>query len=229
MASKRFPGKPLVKINGKTMVRLVWEKAIKAKVGEVLVACCDKEVKDHLEDNNIPYVMTKKNLRSGTDRVFNALHKSNKINQYKLIVNLQGDLPNISFRDIRKLVHLSIKKKSRMSTLVARIQEEKKIKDKNIVKVALSKQNIGYKAVYFSREAIPHKANKYFEHIGIYAYDKLTLKKFVSLTEGELEKMESLEQLRALENGISIDACAVKNAPISIDTPKDLIDYLKII
>lgn len=227
MASKRFPGKPLINIKGKSMVSRVWESAVKANVGDVLVACCDKQVKEHLEEKKIPNIMTKKNLRSGTDRVYSALQKSGMIHKYNYIINLQGDLPNISFVDIRKLVLLIRNKRSKMATLVTRIKEEKKIIDKNIVKVALSKESYGYRAVYFSREAIPYNANKYFEHIGIYAYDKITLKEFVSLKEGTIEKLESLEQLRALENGIKIDANIVNNSPFSIDTPRDLKEYLK--
>ena len=227
MASLRLPGKPLVEINGKAMVAHVWERAILSKCGDVIVACCDKEAKDYLKKNNIPFVMTKKKLNSGTDRVYSAVDALFKKNTYKYIINLQGDVPNISPKSIKKL-SLIIKQKSvAMATLVSKIKNKKFINDKDIVKVAITKYFKLNKALYFSRSPIPYGANEFFEHIGIYAYKINALKKFVSLKMGELEKIESLEQLRALENGIEIIVGKVNQAPYSIDTLKDLKFFLK--
>ena len=227
MASLRLPGKPLVEINGKAMVAHVWERAILSKCGDVIVACCDKEAKDYLKKNNIPFVMTKKKLNSGTDRVYSAVDALFKKNTYKYIINLQGDVPNISPKSIKKL-SLIIKQKSvAMATLVSKIKNKKFINDKDIVKVAITKHFKLNKALYFSRSPIPYGANEFFEHIGIYAYKINALKKFVSLKMGELEKIESLEQLRALENGIEIIVGKVNQAPYSIDTLKDLKFFLK--
>jgi 3-deoxy-manno-octulosonate cytidylyltransferase (CMP-KDO synthetase) len=227
MGASRFPGKPLIDIDGKAMVLRVWEKAVSSKCGDVLVACCDNQVKEYLIDKSIPYVMTEKSIKSGTDRVFHALQLLSNKNLYKYIINLQGDIPNVSTKAIKKLSLIIKKKKIQMATLVSKINNLKKINDQNIVKVALTKSNELDKAVYFSRAPIPFGAKIFYEHIGIYAYTLSTLKKFVHLRAGELEKIESLEQLRALENGIEISVGKVNSAPISIDTPKDLIFFKK--
>ena len=226
MASKRFPGKPLVNIYGKSMIYHVWERAIKSKVGDVLVACCDKEVADYLKSNKIKYVNTRKNLRSGTDRVYDAMKIVGKLKKYNYVINLQGDLPNIDPLDIRKLASHIRKNNSEIATLATKIKDNKKVKDKNIVKVAISKNNNKYKAIFFSRAAIPYSSPCYYEHVGIYAYDIAILEKFITLKQGALEKLESLEQLRALENSIKIDVSIINKAPISIDTPRDLKNYL---
>ena len=227
MASLRLPGKPLLEINGKAMVAHVWERAILSKCGEVIVACCDKEAKDYLKKNNIPFVMTKKKLNSGTDRVYSAISSLNKKKTYKYIINLQGDVPNISPKSIKKLSSIIKQKSVAMATLVSKIKNKKFIFDKDTVKVAITKHLKLNKALYFSRSPIPYGANEVFEHIGIYAFKVNALKKFVSLKVGELEKIESLEQLRALENGIEIIVGKVNQAPYSIDTLKDLKFFLK--
>ena len=171
--------------------------------------------------------MTKKNLNSGTDRVYNAIEISLKKNLYKYIINLQGDIPNISPQSIKKLASIIKKKPVRMATLVSKIKNPKAIKDKNIVKVAITKNFNFYKALYFSRSPIPHGASEFFEHVGVYAYKINTLKTFVNLQMGELEKIESLEQLRALENGIEIIVGKINKAPYSIDTARDFNFFLK--
>ena len=227
MASLRLPGKPLIEINGKAMVSHVWEKAMLSKSGDVIVACCDKEARDYLKKNQIPHVMTKKNLNSGTDRVYNAIEKLFNKESYKYVINLQGDIPNISPQSIKKLALIIKQKTVHMATLVSKIKDPKFIKDKNIVKAAITKNLKFNKAVYFSRSAIPYGAKEFYEHIGIYAYEMNTLKKFVNLKIGELEKVESLEQLRALEHGIQIIVGKVHKAPYSIDTARDLKIFLK--
>ena len=227
MASSRLPGKPLIDINGKAMVAHVWEKAISSRCGDVIVACCDKEARDYLKKKNIPYVMTKKNLNSGTDRVYHAMNGFLKKNLYKYIINLQGDVPNISPKIIKKLTLIIKEKSVAMATLASKIKDPKFINDKNIVKVAITKHLKFNKALYFSRSPIPHGSTNFFEHIGIYAYKVNTLKRFVNLKMGQLEKIESLEQLRALENGIDIIVGKVNKAPYSIDTSKDLKFFLK--
>ena len=226
MASKRFPGKPLVEIYGKSMIHHVWDRAVKSKVGDVLVACCDKEAENYLKKNKIKYVNTRKNLRSGTDRVYNAIKIAGKLKKYKYIINLQGDLPNIGPGDIRKLSNHIKKYNSEIVTLATKIIDKKKIKDKNVVKVAMSKKNNTYKAIFFSRAAIPYSSPNYYEHVGVYAYSISVLEKFIALKQGVLEKLESLEQLRALENSINIDVSIINRAPHSIDTPSDLKNYL---
>ena len=227
MASSRLPDKPLIDINGKAMVEHVWERAMLSKCGDVIVACCDKEARDYLKKKNIPYVMTKKKLNSGTDRVYAAMNNLFKKNIYKYIINLQGDVPNISPKIIKKLALIIRKKSVAMATLVSKIIDPKFINDKNIVKAAITKYFKFNKAIYFSRAPVPYGSSEYFEHIGIYAYKVNTLKKFVNLKIGQLEKVESLEQLRALENGIDIIVGKVNKAPYSIDTSNDLKFFLK--
>ena len=154
----------------------------------------------------------------------NALLKKNL---YKYIINLQGDVPNISPKIIKKLALIIRQKSVAMATLVSKIKDPKFINDKNIVKAAITKHLKFNKALYFSRSPIPYGSKEFFEHIGIYAYKINTLKKFVNLKMGQLEKIESLEQLRALENGIDIIVGKVNKAPYSIDTSKDLKFFLK--
>jgi len=223
MGSSRLPGKPLLNIKGKSMIERVWRNAIKSKAGDVYVACCDKELEAVLIKKNIKYIYTPKNLKSGTDRVYHAYSKVRKKNNYELVINLQGDLPYFNSLYLKKLQTLSKIKNFQMGTLVSPIVNEKKITDKNKVKVVMKDyKNQVYKAIYFSRSPIPFGSNKYYEHIGIYAYTPKTLKSFISLGQSKLEKFESLEQLRAIENGIDILINSVAKAPVSIDTKKDL-------
>ena len=223
MASTRFPGKPLININGKTMIERVWECAIKADVGDVYVACCDKSVKNLLIEKKIPYIYTKKNLKTGTDRVYHAFLKiKNKLN-YNLIINLQGDIPYLNSNHLRSLFKILKNKNYQMATLASKIKDFEKIEDKNIVKIAMTKCNDNvYRAIYFSRLPIPYGSKEHYEHIGIYGYTPKILKEFVSMTNSKLESTEKLEQLRALENLVSIYIGTVKDPPIRIDTQTDL-------
>ena len=182
MGSKRFPGKPLVKINDKSMLIHVWEKAIKSKVGDVVVACCDEVIKKELERNNINFIMTKKNHRSGTDRVHEAYKILSKLKKYDIVINLQGDIPDIHPKNIQVLNAIMLNLKSSMATLVTIIEDKKKIHNKNIVKAVLANnQNKSHRAIYFSRLPIPMNSKKYYEHVGIYAYTASILEKFVKL------------------------------------------------
>ena len=224
MASKRFPGKPLVLIEEKTMLEHVVDRAIESKVGDVLVACCDKEIKNLMEKRKIKYVMTNKKLISGTDRVFSAYNSFKNKKKYENIINLQGDVPFINCSHISKLNSLIKGELMEIATLVSEIKSKKKISDVNIVKTIISKHKKKYyKALYFSRLPVPFNSNKYYEHVGIYAYTIKALKKFVSLGRSNLEEQENLEQLRALDNNMDIIVAKIKKAPISIDTPEDLI------
>lgn len=223
MGSKRLPGKPLVKIRGKPMIERVWRNAINSKVGDVYVACCDKELEAVLIKKNIKCIYTPKNLKSGTDRVYNAYLKVKKKGKYKLVINLQGDLPYFNYHYLKKLQTLSKIKNFQMGTLVCPILNQNKVTDKNKVKVVMSDyKNKIFKAIYFSRLPIPFGSSKYYEHVGIYAYTPKTLKNFISLRQSKLERSESLEQLRAIENGIDIFIKSVAKAPVSIDTKNDL-------
>ena len=228
MSSSRFPGKPLVNIKGRTMIEKVWQNAKKSKIGDVVVACCDKEIEKVLTQKGIKYVYTKKGLESGSDRVLQAYEKIKDNTRYDLIINLQGDIPLVNPNHLRKLKNLFYDKKIKMGTLVSLIKDKQKLKDYNIVKVAICKfKNDIYKALYFSRLPIPYQAKKYYEHIGIYGFRPEILKQFVDAKKSNIENYEKLEQLRALENNIDIHLGIVKNPPISIDTPNDLKSLIK--
>ena len=230
MSSSRFPGKPLININGKTMLERVWSCAVKANIGDVYVACCDKLVKELLIKKEIPYIYTKKNLKSGTDRVYQAFLKVKNRRNYKIIINLQGDIPFLNSNHLRRLYNILKNKNYQMATLASDILEKKKINDTNIVKIAMTKwkKNI-FRALYFSRTPIPYNSKKYYEHIGIYGYTPLLLKTFTNMKSSQLESCEKLEQLRALESLIAIYVGIVKDSPISIDTPMDLKKLKKIL
>ena len=223
MSSSRFPGKPLIDINGKTMLERVWTCAIQANVGDVYVACCDKSVKDLLIKKKIPYIYTKKNLKSGTDRVYQAFLKVKNRHSYKIIINLQGDIPFLNPNHLKKLHNILKNKNYQMATLASNIEDTEKVNDKNIVKIAMKKckKNI-FRAIYFSRAPIPFNSKKYYEHIGIYGYTPMILKTFINMKSSQLETSEKLEQLRAIENLVAIYVGIVKESPMSIDTPKDL-------
>ena len=182
-----------------------------------------QKLKKYFLKKKIKYIRTKKNLKSGTDRVYYAYNKIKKLDDYKLVMNLQGDMPYFNYLHLRKLHALTKEKKFQMATLASPILNSKKITDRNIVKIAMSfyQKNI-YRALYFSRLPIPFGADKYYEHIGVYAYTPKTLKSFVNMEASKLERFEKLEQLRALENKIDIFVSIVNTAPISIDAQNDL-------
>ena len=230
LSSLRFPGKPLVNINGKTMVQRVWESAIKSRIGDVYVACCDREVETVLLQKKIKYIFTKKDLKSGTDRVFYAYNKIKNKNDYDLVINLQGDLPYFNPLYLRKLYNISKEKSFQMATLACPISNSKKITDNNVVKVVMSyyQKNI-YRALYFSRSPVPFGAKKYYEHIGVYAYTSKALEDFINMKKRKLERFEKLEQLRALESKVDIFVSLVNKAPVSIDTKNDLKKLLELI
>ncbi len=234
LSSTRFPKKPLIDINGRSMIVRVCQQARKTGIENIIVACSEDEVKKEVEKFGFTAIMTDPNLPSGTDRIYSALLKSKL--DFDIIVNLQGDLPNIDPDIINKTIKVLKKDKSTdIATSVVKISDKKDIKNPNIVKalVDFSKNQEFAKVYYFSRSVIPYNAIKknisYYEHIGIYVYRKSVLQKFIELPESYFEKIEKLEQLRAIENNLIITACHIdkKQKPISIDTKEDLEKLLK--
>ena len=221
LGAKRFPNKPLVKINNIPIIIHVLNRAKESKIGEVIVATPDNEICKIVEENGGEAILTKTNHPSGTDRVYEAYVKRFK-NNFDLIINLQGDMPCFDTDIIANL--LSHIQGEDITTLVS-LAKKSEISDPNVVKVAMSwdnnMKNFG-KAVYFSRSSIPFNSREYWHHIGIYAWKRNSLKKFISLSPSQLETIEKLEQLRALEYGMQIKALKVKNAPIGVDTQNDL-------
>ena len=216
MASTRLPNKPLADIAGQTMISRVYKQAIKTNF-EVVVACDFQEIANEITKIGGKYVLTDPNLPSGTDRIYQAYQKLDA--NHDFIINLQGDLPNIDEQLILQCVNLLHNPNCDIGTLASVITDSQQINNPSVVKIALSEQK---QALYFSRSPIPYLASVYLHHIGIYAYKKSALKKFVSLTPSSLEKQESLEQLRALENNLKIFVETVNSHPISVDTPSDL-------
>ena len=224
MASTRLPGKPLADIAGLPMIVQVLRRAEEANIGPVVVACAEAEIKDAVEQAGGKAVLTDPDHPSGSDRIFEALQAVDPAGEYDAIVNLQGDLPVLD----PDVVQASVKPLSDpgvdIATLVAEIVEEDEKTNPNVVKAVVGfkdGEDVG-RALYFSRATTPYGDGPLYHHIGIYAYRRQALERFVSLTPGVLEQREKLEQLRALENGMRIDAARVDTVPFGVDTPEDL-------
>ncbi|PIZ34271.1 MAG: 3-deoxy-manno-octulosonate cytidylyltransferase [Alphaproteobacteria bacterium CG_4_10_14_0_8_um_filter_37_21] len=220
LRATRLPNKPLAMIAGKPMIQWVYENASKADVGDVIVATCCDEILDVVKRAGGRAVLTDPDLPSGTDRVFAAVKSLS--HKYDKIVNVQGDLPFIDPMSIKKVVDV-FQKDSDITSLCAPIMDDFEIGSPSVVKPVLSFINDSLaKALYFSRSPVPYGAKTYYHHLGVYGYTFDALEKFVSLAPSYLEKSESLEQLRALEAGMTIHMGFVDSAPIAIDTPEDL-------
>lgn len=224
MASTRLPGKPLADIQGAPMIVQVWRRAIEAEVGPVVVAAAEAEIAEAVEKAGGRAVLTRPDLPSGSDRVFAALQSVDPQGRHDAVVNLQGDLPTIETVAIRAALAPLADGGVDVATLVAEIAREEEKSDPNVVKAAVAfpnGSNVG-RALYFSRAPIPAGDGPLYHHIGIYAYRPAALERFVRLPPGVLEKRERLEQLRALEAGMRIDAARVDTVPLGVDTPADL-------
>lgn len=223
LASTRLPNKPLAEIQGKPMILRVWEQAMAADIGDVIVACCGLEIADIITKAGGKVVLTNPNHLNGTDRIYEAIQSLSNISKSTVIVNLQGDLPTISKESLKAVLEPLQNPAVDIGTLAVPISDPQQIENPNVVKVALTfvKPHIG-RALYFSRSPIPYGATEYYHHIGIYAYRMASLEKYVSLKPSLLEQTERLEQLRALEEGMRIDVGIVDEIPHSVDTKEDL-------
>ncbi len=223
LASTRLPNKPLADIGGKPMIMHVVEQSQKANIGEVIVACDGAEIKDVVESYGAKAIMTSPDLPSGTDRIFAALQKMENNQQYDAIINVQGDLPLIKPGLISSMAQALQVSGAEIATPIAEIHTEAERQSDAVVKVAvhLGQNNMG-RALYFSRSLIPWGAGALYHHIGLYAYRRDALEKFVTLPPSGLEQREKLEQLRALENGMEITAVLADAAPLGVDRPEDL-------
>lgn len=223
-ASTRLPGKPLKMIAGKTMIEHVFTRAQKARyLSEVVVATDDQRIKEQVEAFGGRAIMTSPHHQTGTDRLVEAVSHLN-VGQADIIVNIQGDEPLLEPEMVDELIKpLLDDEQIVMSTLKHRITEEEEVNDVNVVKV-ITDQN-GF-ALYFSRCPIPYNRNKievsYYKHIGLYAYRLWFLQKYAELKQTPLEKSESLEQLRALENGYRIKVVETNFQTIGVDSEADL-------
>ncbi len=221
LASTRLPNKPLADICGKTMIHRVYEQAKFAGLGDILIACDGEEIAAEARKIGAKFVITDPDLASGTDRIY-AAFKAYGSDDFDVIVNLQGDLPNIDPNVIRTAAEAVLNSDADIATVASKIKDRAEITNPNVVKIAISETG---SALYFSRSPIPYSkenSGDYFHHIGIYAYKKAALEKFVKLTPSPLERRESLEQLRALENNMKIAVKIVEDHPLSVDTKEDL-------
>lgn len=224
LASVRLPQKPLADIHGKPMALHVWERAVAAGIAPVIVACDSPEVKDLIEKAGGQAVMTDPELPSGSDRVYAALEAFDPQGMYDVVVNLQGDLPNVDPHTIQAVLNPLKDSHIDVATVAAEITDVSELSNPNVVKIALSLDETTHtgRALYFSRQCVPYGDGPHYHHIGIYAYRRPALKKFVDLPPSPLEKRERLEQLRLVEKGITFGVAFVKEIPVSVDTAEDL-------
>ena len=225
----RLPNKPLELINNKEMILHVYESAKKTNTGEVYVATPDQKIIDVITNHGGQAILTSLDHQTGTDRVYEVF-KNELRNEPSLIINLQGDMPNIDPKAISELVLYMKKGKCDIGTLASKFVSEKELTDENNVKVAVKEKiksgNFG-KAVDFFRTSSNTHENIY-HHVGIYAFTNKALVRYVSLERSKLELERKLEQLRALENDISIHVGYINSSPLSVDTKNDLIEVKKI-
>ena len=220
MASQRFPNKPMAKINGIPMIERVWKQGINSKIGDVYVACSEDEVFNLIKSKGGKAIMTNPNLPSGTDRVFEAFNLLKNKDDYESIINLQGDMPLIDYNNIQS-VNIPIQNGYDIGTIATDLTNEE-LKNDNITKVSIDwkKDGVG-NSIDFYKSSKTHLKNIY-QHVGIYSFKPLALKRFVSLPPSNNEIDRKLEQLRALDAGINIGITYVENIPISVDTVEDL-------
>jgi 3-deoxy-manno-octulosonate cytidylyltransferase (CMP-KDO synthetase) len=224
LGAKRFPNKPLVKINNVPMIIHVLNRAKESKIGEVLVATPDDEIFQVVKENGGKAILTKPNHPSGSDRVYEAYIKELK-NNVDLIINLQGDMPNIKPNSISKLVKLMRSNDCDIGTLASYIVNKNDITNTNIVKVEIDKilrADDFFKAKDFFRIKKYLNHDKIYHHIGIYAFTSVALAKYVKLSRSRLEIERNLEQMRAMENNLIIKVGLSNSIPLGVDTEEDL-------
>jgi 3-deoxy-manno-octulosonate cytidylyltransferase (CMP-KDO synthetase) len=224
MASTRLPGKPLADIGGMPMIVRVWRQAMAANSGPVVVAAAEKEIAAAVEAAGGRAVMTPPNLPSGSDRVWAALNAVDRGYEHDLVVNIQGDLPTFDPQCIRAAIDGMVSTGFDIGTVAAELDEDDDIANPNLTKV-IATWDVGGtrgRAHYFTRAKAPWGKGPYFGHAGIYVYRRDALQRFVGLQPSPLELREKLEQLRALEAGMSIAVGRIDGIPLSVDTPADL-------
>ena len=223
MASTRLPGKPLADIAGAPMIVQVARRAAEAEVGRVVVAVDHQDIYDAVVAAGFEAVMTREDHQSGSDRIREAMLKVDPEGKARTIINVQGDLPTIDRATVRAALRPLENASTDIATLTTEILDEEERTKPSVVKIVgspLSETRL--RALYFTRATAPYGAGPLYHHIGLYAYRRAALEAFVSLPPSTLERRESLEQLRALEAGMRIDAEIVDTVPLGVDTPADL-------
>jgi 3-deoxy-manno-octulosonate cytidylyltransferase (CMP-KDO synthetase) len=223
MAATRLPGKPLLDIAGLPMIVHVLRRAEAAGIGRVAVATDTPEIADAVRANGGEVVMTRADHPSGSDRIHEAMQKLDPDGRAEIVVNLQGDFPTIAPDNIRDVLPPLADPAVDIATLAAEIHTEEESLNPNVVKAVgspISARRL--RALYFTRATAPHGDGPRYHHIGVYAYRRAALERFVKLPPSPLERQEKLEQLRALEAGMRIDVTIVDTVPRGVDTPADL-------
>lgn len=219
MAATRLPQKPMALIGNKPMIVHVWQRAVEAAVGPVLVACDAPQIAQAVRDAGGMAVLTDPNHPSGSDRIWEAVQAHDAAGMHDVIVNLQGDLPTLDPKLLPPLLAALAKPDTDIATLAAPITREEEHANPSVVKAIIAQSG---RALYFTRTTAPYGDGPRYHHIGIYGYKRAALARFVSLAPSPLEKREKLEQLRALENGLQIEVSVVDTVPLGVDTPEDL-------
>ena len=228
MSATRLPGKPLLKINGLSIISHVSKKAEEANIGDVIVATEDQQIIEDVKGNGFNAILTSNKHKTGTDRIYEALKKSN-IRDVDFIMNLQGDEPAIDIKDLVSLNHKMVQNNYNLGTLAATIKNKKNLKDENIVKVITEntlEDNNFPRGIFFLRNS--EQIENIYHHIGVYCYSKDSLEKFVQLNQSKNEIENRLEQLRAIDNNININVSLAKSSPIGVDTQEDYLALKKI-
>lgn len=224
LASTRLPRKPLADIHGSPMIVHVWRRAMEAAVGPVVVACAEPEIARAVEAAGGDAVLTRPDHPSGSDRVLEAVSRLDPDRRFDTIVNVQGDLPTIEPETIRAALTPLADPAVDIATLSVIIDDPAEMADPNVVKAVLEIEEGGRlgRALYFTRASVAAGDGRFHHHIGLYAYRRTALERFVGLTPSALERRERLEQLRALAAGMRIDVAVVDAVPLGVDTPPDL-------
>ena len=230
LSATRLPRKPLLKINGISIISHVVKKAKETDIGDVYVATEDKEIMDDVNLNGGKVILTSKKHKTGSDRIFECYEKLD-LKDVDYIINLQGDEPNIDLSDLKHLNKLININKPEIGTMAAEIDNKLKFNDENIVKVItenkITKENFTI-AIDFKRR-VNDKVTNIYHHIGVYAFKPKILKKIISLKQTKNEIANRLEQLRAMENRIKINVALAKISPIGVDTMEDYLALKKLL
>ena len=229
LSASRLPGKPLLKINGLSIISHVYKKAQEANIGEVFVAAEDQEIIEDVQKNGGEAILTNNNHKTGTDRIYEAFVKLGRTD-IDLIMNLQGDEPLMNIEDIQKLNKHMIQTKRDLGTLAAKINNKKVFENHDIVKVITEESLDDTKfprAINFMRK-LDKENNQAYHHLGIYCYNVEILKRFISFKQSQNEIENRLEQLRALDNNINVNVALAKSSPIGVDTKEDFMAIKKI-
>ncbi len=229
LSASRLPGKPLLKINGLSLVSHVYKKAQEADIGEVFVAAEDQEIVEDVRKNGGEAILTSNHHKTGTDRIYEAIVKLGRTD-VELVMNLQGDEPLMNKEDIKNLNSQMAETKRDFGTLAAKINDKKIFENQNIVKV-ITEESLEVskfpRAINFMRK-LDIENNKAYHHLGIYCYNVEILKRFISFKQSQNEIENRLEQLRALDNNINVNVALAKSSPIGVDTKEDFMAIKKI-